>query len=60
MDRSKSLERHRQRRSHPKVRSTTQCRDMTTNPSASLGLLITFTVIGQFASLSLLASLLPP
>ncbi len=32
MDRSKSLERRRQRGSHPKVRSTTQCRDMTTTP----------------------------
>ncbi len=32
MDRSKSLERRRQRRSHPKLRSTTQYRDMTTTP----------------------------
>ncbi len=32
MDRSKSLERRRQRRSHPKVCSTTQRRDMTTTP----------------------------
>ncbi len=32
MDRSKSLEMHRRRRSHPKLRSTTQRRDMTTTP----------------------------
>ncbi len=32
MDRSKSLERRRQRRSHPKLRSITQRRDMTTPP----------------------------
>ncbi len=32
VDRSKSLERRWQRRSHPKLRSTTQRRDMTTTP----------------------------
>ena len=57
MDRSKPLERRRQRRSHPKVRSTTQRRDMTTTPLASLGLPMTSTVIGQFASLSVPAGI---
>ena len=51
------LERRRQRRSHPKVHSTTQRRDMTTTPLASLGLPMTSTVIGQFASLSVLAGI---
>ncbi len=45
MDRSKSLERRRQRHSHPKMRSTTQRRDMTTNPLVSLGFPMTSTVI---------------
>ncbi len=57
MDRSKPLERRRQRHSHPKIRSTTQRRDMTTTPLASLGFPMTSTVIGQFASLSVLAGI---
>ena len=60
MDRSKSLERRRQRWNHSKVRSTTQRRDMTTTPLVSLGFPMTSTVIEQFASLSALASLSPP
>ena len=59
MDRSKPLERRRQRRSHPKVRSTTQRRDMTTISLASLDLPMTSTVIGQFASLIVLPASSP-
>ena len=53
------LERCRQRRSHPKVRSTTQRQDMTTNPLASPGLPMISTVIGQFASLIVLPASSP-
>ena len=60
MNRSKFLEMRRQRRSHPKLRSTSQRRDMTTTPLAFLGFPMTSTVIGQFAFLSVLASLSPP
>ena len=59
MDRSKSFERRRQRRSHAKLRSTTQRRGMTANPLPRLAFLTTSTEMGQLACFSAAASLPP-
>ena len=60
MGRLKSCERRWQRRSHPKLRSSTQRLVMSVNPLPSLAFLATSTVIGQCACFNALASLLPP